>query len=466
MVQRPVLATAIATLVLVPRVAAAVSEFSSGVLTFHPAGPDVPRTLRFYCDENFPSGMAVLAPGPGVIHAETGVAETGATGVAVSFDDGSSGEFAIALLPDEHGTDLVYVSAIASWLLLDRMRASDWIEIEVAGTAALRIPLDAASEDIDSFVRYCDTTALPRATEGFYRDLLDIPPAAREATAALSPKCDGGDVACWFEVDGRPGCHVWSAGGRAEVADWWVFRVSDKARCPSGALTGDVAVVGVEGNQAEGRLLNGKSDGHWVFHGSDGGRQAGPYAEGLRHGAWTIVRADGTAMEGPYVRGTMTGVWTHRHVDGGYQRGRLVDDVRQGPWVVHDADGTKSAGSYVDGERSGQWSVRKASGDALEGPYVDGERHGWWKIRTPAGDVAEGPFVRGLMHGRWLIHGSDGSETEGSYVDGKEHGVWTHLDPQGRESQQRFVHGCVAGPGGVAGTLDCPPPESTTAGEG
>ena len=58
-----------------------------------------------------------------------------------------------------------------------------------------------------------------------------------------------------------------------------------------------------DGGTAEGRIVDGKREGHWVARFSDGGVWEGPYVNGKMEGRWVKRGADGSVWEGPYVNG-------------------------------------------------------------------------------------------------------------------------------------------------------------------
>ena len=152
-------------------------------------------------------------------------------------------------------------------------------------------------------------------------------PAARiraDETCAGKPA----GVACWKEVSQRPGCHAWSAAPQPGATVTWT------GECAGGFAqgTGTLTWVWDGDRQTEtGRLVDGKTNGHWV-----------------------IRFTDGTVSEGPFVDGKENGHWVWRYPDG--------YDMEEGQ------------GPYVDGKMHGDWVIRRPNGDVEEWLFRDGER--------------------------------------------------------------------------------------------
>ena len=192
----------------------------------------------------------------------------------------------------------------------------------------------------------------PTGGEGFvFRSLLrdDTPEtaAARKTPApaiALEPKCTGtkGGPPCWLEVADKPGCYVWIFRPRTDHTVRW------SGSCVGGKVSGRGEEVLTytfinprnqkreRRNKGEGRYLDGKRHGDWVFSSLEHGnnyRSEGPYVNGKRHGHWVIDGTLGFRQKGPY-----------------------VDGKRHGKWVFYDPDkGEKDKfrieSNYVDGKR-------------------------------------------------------------------------------------------------------------------
>ena len=135
-------------------------------------------------------------------------------------------------------------------------------------------------------------------------------------------------AACWKEVSQQPGCYVWSSAPQPGATVTWT------GQCAGGFAQGTGTLTWVwDGNrQTEtGRLVDGKTNGHWV-----------------------IRREDGTVSEGPFVDGEENGHWVWRYPDG--------YDMEEGE------------GPYVDGKMHGNWVIRRPNGTVEEWLFRDGER--------------------------------------------------------------------------------------------
>ena len=138
-------------------------------------------------------------------------------------------------------------------------------------------------------------------------------------------------AACWMEVSERPGCHVWNSKLEPGATVTWT------GQCAGGFAQGRGTTTWVwDGNRrtGTGRVVDGKSDGHWVIRGSDGYFAEGPYVDGEMNGHWSLRTANVTHSEGP-----------------------MVDNERNGNWVVHWANGTVEDILYED-DKPVSWRLR------------------------------------------------------------------------------------------------------------
>ena len=127
--------------------------------------------------------------------------------------------------------------------------------------------------------------------------------------------CEGkpAGVACWKEISQRSGCHVWSADPQPDASVTWT------GDCVGGLAegTGTLTWSWDGSRQTEtGRLVDGKTNGHWVIRFTDGTVHEGPFVDGEESGHWVFREADGTVAEGPYVDGEMNGNWIIRRPNG------------------------------------------------------------------------------------------------------------------------------------------------------
>ena len=158
------------------------------------------------------------------------------------------------------------------------------------------------------------------------------------AVAALSPKCaelpgsypdESGDnhafAQCWQELADNPGCYAYRSRYRSGDS------VRGTGACRGGRLErGTVTLEGDRGGVAEGPVVDGKANGHWVLRSASGDVWEGPYVDGERNGHWVLRSANGGVWEGPVVDGKQHGRWVGR-ANGGcsmieYSRGVEVGD--------------------------------------------------------------------------------------------------------------------------------------------
>ena len=185
--------------------------------------------------------------------------------------------------------------------------------------------------------------------------------------AQLKPKCwelteiyrGDNHAACWQQVEGRPGCHVWNEHYHSDQAIRWA------GACPGGVADGR-GTYSVSANSKHsaltsvGSFSNGKPQGRWVERWNDGTVVEGVYSNGQRHGRW-LWYYEGATQERIFVRGEM-----------------------QARTAWHRADGRVSEYALVDGEFEGAFIERRGDGEILEyGWYVKGNKHGRWITRRP-----------------------------------------------------------------------------------
>ena len=132
---------------------------------------------------------------------------------------------------------------------------------------------------------------------------------------------------CWTEVSQRPGCYVWSSYPQPTATATWTGDCAGGLAQGTGTLTW---AWDAHQQFATGRLVDGKTNGHWV-----------------------IRREDGTVSEGPFVDGKESGHWVWRYPDG---------DVQE------------AEGPYVNGKMNGNWVIRRPNGTVEEWLFRDGER--------------------------------------------------------------------------------------------
>ena len=163
-------------------------------------------------------------------------------------------------------------------------------------------------------------------------------------------KCSGQPVgaACWQEISGRPGCHVWNPRlAQGSTVTW-------TGDCAGGLAQGMGTLTWIwDGNRqtATGHVEGGKRSGYWVLRFADGGVEEGPFVEGEPNGHWVLRFANGNVEEGPMVNGQQNGHWIVRNADGTVGEGPVVEGTSHGNWVIRRADGTVEEWLYRNGER-------------------------------------------------------------------------------------------------------------------
>lgn len=143
-------------------------------------------------------------------------------------------------------------------------------------------------------------------------------------------------TACWMEISHRPDCYVWVERLVPGTTATWT------GECAAGLTqgTGTLAWILADGTVAEGPLVDGEPNGHWVTR-----------------------FPNGTVAEGPYVDGEPNGHWVFRLADGGVEEGPVVNNERHGHWVFRERDGSiRTQGPYVNGDRQSQQWVRGGDG--------------------------------------------------------------------------------------------------------
>ena len=122
--------------------------------------------------------------------------------------------------------------------------------------------------------------------------LVDSALQASDATAEISPKCEGKQegAACWHELAEPQGCYFWYTNFTPIITWTWT------GSCAKGI--------------AEGR-------GELVLTWSGGSSEySGTLDDGILQGHWILRLASGTVHEGSFVDGAMRGRWVERHPNG------------------------------------------------------------------------------------------------------------------------------------------------------
>ena len=157
-------------------------------------------------------------------------------------------------------------------------------------------------------------------------------------SSVLSPKCaelpgsyphGSGDnhasAQCWQELADNPGCYAYRSHYHSGES------VRGTGACRGGRLERGTLTVKGDGVVAEGPVVDGKENGHWVVRWADGSVSEGPVVDGKGNGRWVIRSASGQVDEGPMVDDKKNGRWVVRWANGGcsmieYSRGVEVGD--------------------------------------------------------------------------------------------------------------------------------------------
>ena len=179
--------------------------------------------------------------------------------------------------------------------------------------------------------------------------------------------------------------------------------------------------------EVEGPDENG--EGQVVLRARDGSVRGGPYVNGKLHGYWIDVDSSYDmyhyfeGWEGRYVQGKRQGQWVYRNPDGHVREVSFVDGKKHGKSVVRDTSGTVlSEGAYVNDKKHGRWVTRDLTGTVVsEGVYVNEEKHGKWSESI----VVE--LAYSSLHGYF----DKGFVGKGTYVEGRRQGTWVYRHPNG-----------------------------------
>lgn len=115
-------------------------------------------------------------------------------------------------------------------------------------------------------------------------------------TCAVEPP----DTACWMEIVGRPGCHLWNPYPQPGTTVTWT------GDCVRGLAQGTGTVAWFwDGNQqtGTGSLADGEPTGRWVIRQHDGTVGEGPYVDGKPHGEWVYRWPSGNLSDLRFVEG-------------------------------------------------------------------------------------------------------------------------------------------------------------------
>ena len=125
------------------------------------------------------------------------------------------------------------------------------------------------------------------------------------------PICTGSysPDSCWMELVDRPGCYLWNPAPQDNETVTW------SGECSNGLAQGNGRESWSQNGElsqiVDGRMRDGRSDGHVVIRSVDGTLEAeGPYVNGERHGTWTFYDENGNEL------GTIR-----------YENGRRVSDL-------------------------------------------------------------------------------------------------------------------------------------------
>ncbi len=129
---------------------------------------------------------------------------------------------------------------------------------------------------------------------------------------------------CWKALDDQKRCFVWTRGSGDETLTW-------TGKCKQGIAQGQGTLTYTwpeEHVAGEGKLVNGKQDGYWVWRVSNGIKEEGKYTHGQRIGRWRFTWPDGSTGEGA-----------------------MLGDDLNGEWIVHLPNGKVETRYYLKGEQ-------------------------------------------------------------------------------------------------------------------
>lgn len=189
----------------------------------------------------------------------------------------------------------------------------------------------------------------------------------------------------------------------------------------------------------QGRMVDGRKEGPWVFRAQRKGPivARGSYAQNMKTGRWTFWYPNGTKrMEGIYERGAKRGIWSVWFEQGTLKsRGLYVMGSRQGLWEAWDQAGNKrSQGWYKKGSRTGVWLRWDAQGRRQQrGAYDNNLPTGLWTFWYPNGEMSHrGRFAKGRRTMQWSYWHDNGQLAwRGRFVKGQPDGVWRFWYPNG-----------------------------------
>ena len=111
------------------------------------------------------------------------------------------------------------------------------------------------------------------------------------------PICTGNysPDSCWMELVDRPGCYLWNPAPQDNETVTW------SGECSNGLAQGNGRESWYQNDEVseivDGRMRDGRSDGHVVIRSADGTLEAeGPYVNGERHGTWTFYDENGNEL--------------------------------------------------------------------------------------------------------------------------------------------------------------------------
>lgn len=165
-------------------------------------------------------------------------------------------------------------------------------------------------------------------------------------------------------------------------------------------------------------------------------------ARELAHGLWRrFAEKDGQGeplAEGRWVDGRLEGPWIWRHADGSpAMKGSYAAGRRDGDWEFFHPGGAPAArGSYVHGLREGQWHEFTPDGarDPAHAGLYNLERAHWPERSARLRASLRGGERHGEFHGFW--RDGESPRVVGRYVEGRPSGWWSFwlvdgtLDPE------------------------------------
>jgi antitoxin component YwqK of YwqJK toxin-antitoxin module/peroxiredoxin len=191
-------------------------------------------------------------------------------------------------------------------------------------------------------------------------------------------------------------------------------------------------------SEREGKLVDGKHQGEWIFRYPSGAMKAkGKYVDDKQIGGWTYWYENGNVeWQGEFDEQRMTGAAYFGNENGSRRAvGLFVDGLEEDLWTFWTNTGAMECeGDFARGKPTLRWTYFHADGSPLaEGYRYGGERVGPWQFYAADGELSERRFP--LPEGVQIVRETwDGMipRREGMVAGGVPTGRWATYHPDGR----------------------------------